>query len=121
MSDSIESTQPVYLLALEFTDLERTLAWHNDRALYATLASPFRFVSRATEEEWLRQAQAASPQQINLAICLTAPEEHIGNIYLRDIDWVARRAELHIFIGDPRQRGKGYGRAAVRLLIDYAF
>ena len=118
---AIEATQTVYLRALDLSDLDRTQRWHNDRSLYETLAGPFRYASRAVEEEWLRRAQAPSAQQVNLAICLSATSEHIGNIYLREIDWIARHAELHIFIGDPRQRGNGYGRAAVRQLIDYAF
>jgi RimJ/RimL family protein N-acetyltransferase len=119
MSD--ESTQPVYLRALEMDDLDRTHLWHNDRSLYESLAGSFRYVSRAAEAEWLRSAQSASPQHVNLAICLAATSEHVGNIYLRDIDWIARHAELHIFVGDPQQRGKGYGRAAVGLLTAYAF
>jgi RimJ/RimL family protein N-acetyltransferase len=65
--------------------------------------------------------QLSSPQQVNLAICLAKQAQHIGNIYLRDIDWIARNAELHIFIGDAQQRNKGYGRVAVQQLIDYAF
>jgi len=112
---------PIFLRALEHGDLDRIHLWHNDRALYETLAGTFRYVSRVVEEDWLRSAQTSSPYQINLAICLVSTAQHIGNIYLRDIDWVARRAELHIFIGDPQQRGKGNGRAAVRLLLDYAF
>ena len=117
----METQQNVYLRALELSDLDRTQRWHNDRSLYETLAGPFRYASRAVEEEWLRRAQSPSAEQINLAICLRATSEHIGNIYLREIDWIARHAELHILIGDRQQRGKGYGRAAVRQLIDYAF
>jgi len=116
-----QSARSVYLRALESSDLDRVQVWHNDHALYETLAGTFRYVSRSVEEEWLRAAQSASHQHINLAICLTGTDKHIGNIYLREIDWVARRAELHIFIGDADQRGHGYGRAAVRQLIEYAF
>ena len=58
---------------------------------------------------------------MNLAICLTSTSQHIGNIYLRRIDWIARHAKLDIFLGDSNQRSKGYGQAAVRLLIKHAF
>jgi RimJ/RimL family protein N-acetyltransferase len=47
-------------------------------------------------------------------------DAHIGNIYLRDIDFISGRGELHILIGEPGERGKGYGSGAVRLLVDYA-
>jgi len=113
--------EPVRLRALELDDLERTWRWHNDPVLYETLGSPFRFVSRLAEEEWLRTRCAYGAADISLAICLTRTGEHIGNIYLRRIDWVARHAETHMFIGPRAQRGRGYGESALRQLIRYAF
>lgn len=113
--------EPVYLRSLEVGDLEQTYKWHNDPALYESLVGTFRHVSRAADEEWLRKAQTYSTQDFNLAICLTHNSEHVGNIYLRDIDWVARRGEMHMFLGVPEQRSKGYGRASLRLLLKYAF
>ena len=111
----------VYLRALEIDDLERTHQWHNDPVLYQTLTGTFRYVSRAAEEAWLREKLKYTNQELNLAICLTGDSQHIGNIYLREIDWVARRAELSIFIGETKQRSKGYGQEALRLLIKYSF
>jgi len=113
--------EPVYLRALELDDLDRTYKWHNDPELYKRLVGSFHYVSHATEEEWLRKKQAYSPQEVNLAFCLTENSQHIGNFYIRDIDWVARNAALHILIGEPTQRGKGYGTAALRLVVKYAF
>jgi RimJ/RimL family protein N-acetyltransferase len=113
--------EPVYLRALELDDLDRTFKWHNDPELYRKLVGPFRYVSHATEEEWLRGKQAYSPNEVNLAICLAENSQHIGNFYIRDIDWIARNAALHILIGEPTQRGKGYGTSALRLVVKYAF
>ena len=59
----------------------------------------FHYASRASDEEWLRKKQMFSDEEVNLAICLTENSQHIGNIYLRNIDWIARHAELRIFIG----------------------
>jgi RimJ/RimL family protein N-acetyltransferase len=113
--------EPVYLRALEMDDLERTYKWHNDPELYKYLPGPFHYVSRATEEEWLRKKQAYSPQEVNLAICLTENHQHIGNFYIREIDWIARHASLHVLIGETTQRGKGYGTIANHLVVKYAF
>ena len=44
----------------------------------------------------------------------------MGNLYFREIDWVHRRAELHLFVGDDSERGKGYGSNALRLAVGYA-
>ena len=111
----------VYLRALESSDLDNTHRWHNDRELFESLVGSYRFVSRDAEEKWLRNLTEYSEHQVNLAICVKESSTHIGNLYLKDINWIARRAELHIFIGDREHRGKGYGQSAVRLVIDHAF
>ena len=114
-------SEPVYLRPLEMDDLDRCCQWHNCSELYRSLGSPFRHVSRKTAEAWLESKIGWHPNEINLAICLTNSRQHIGNIYLREIDWIARRAELHVFIGDSTQRSKGCGQSAVRQLVQYAF
>ncbi len=113
--------EPIYLRALERDDLERTHKWHNDRTMYRIMGGTFHYVSRAAEEAWLRKKEAYSPTEVMLAICVTETSQHIGNIYLRNIDWAARHAEGQIWIGEVGQRTKGYGRAAAELLISHAF
>jgi RimJ/RimL family protein N-acetyltransferase len=111
----------VYFRALELDDLDRTFKWHNDQDLYRTLGGSFRYTSRATEEEWLRKMAAFSNQEVNLAVCLTETSQHIGNIYLRNINWTARNGEVHLFIGEVGDRSKGCGQAAMRLIARHAF
>ena len=113
--------EDVYLRALEPSDLDRTWKWHNDQELYATLVRPFRYVSRAAEEEWIRRKAAYSQTEIQLAICLKQGDQHIGNISLTDIDWVARHAGVGIFLGEAKYQSKGYGQQAMRLLLRHAF
>lgn len=113
--------ETIYLRSLELDDLERTYKWHNNPSLYKTLCGSFRYVSRSSDEEWLRNKQSYSTQELNLAICLTSNSQHIGNIYLRQIDWVSRHGEVEIFIGEFDHRSKGFGQAALRLLIQHAF
>jgi diamine N-acetyltransferase len=110
----------VYLRILAQDDLDRVLNWHNDSELYCTLGGHFRYVSRESETEWLRRRLEAR-DEVNLAICISNPPEHIGNVYLRNINWIDRNAELHIFIAQREHRGKGYGSMAVRLITKHAF
>lgn len=112
--------EKIYLRPLHSNDLTRICAWHNDPSLYEMLLGNYRPVSSLTVDEWLQKKLAYNNNEINLAICITAEGTHIGNIYLRDIDWIARRAEMHIFIGDTEHRSKGFGEAAWRLLMKYA-
>lgn len=57
--------------------------------------------------------------KVNFSI--VADGECIGNCGLFEINEVNRTCELGILIGDRGYWGKGYGRDAVRLLLDYAF
>ena len=115
--------EPIYLRALESSDLDRMHKWHNDRSLYEMLGGPFHFVSKQAVEAWLdsKTSFSASADEINLAMCVTGSDKHVGNIYLRQINWISRHAELKILIGDPEERSKGYGKAAIRQLLTYAF
>lgn len=110
----VEMKDRIYLRALEASDLEQCHKWHNDRDLYKMLVGPFRFVSKQAEQAWLDRKTAFSPDELNLAICVKGSDEHVGNIYLREIDWVARNAQLGIFIGSREERSKGYGKSSIR-------
>ena len=85
------------------------------------LVSPFRYVSRVVEEEWLRRKLAYSQTEFQLAICLKESNQHIENIHLRNIDWVSRLAEVGIFIGEEVHWLKSYGQEALRLILRHAF
>lgn len=113
--------EPVYLRALEPADIVRTLKWHNDATLYESLGGSFRFVGRAAEVAWLKRTCKSAGGEVSLAICVTRGNRHIGNIYLRNTDWIARHAELHMFIGESSARRRGYGLSALRQIITHAF
>ncbi len=115
--------EPVYLRALEQSDAILMHQWHNDRGLYELLGGTFHFVSRRAVEEWLERKTGynAPRDEVSLAVCVTTSGKHIGNIYLRHIDWCMRHAEMQILIGDTGERAKGFGSSAIRQLLAYAF
>jgi diamine N-acetyltransferase len=45
----------------------------------------------------------------------------IGTTALLDVDFRNGTAEFGIIIGEPAARGRGYGTAVTRLMLDYAF
>ena len=114
----------VYLRALEVSDLDRINKWHNDRDLYELLGGPFRFVSRRATLTWLENKsgfESYSCDEVKLAICVKASDQHVGNVYLHEINWTVRHGRLEVFIGDNRERSKGYGQSAIRQMLSYAF
>ena len=56
-----------------------------------------------------------------LGIFLKETLKHVGNITLHHIDWRNRHAEIGIFIGDKKARGKGNATQAISLMIEHAF
>ena len=54
-------------------------------------------------------------------ICLVEDGRHIGNIKLGPIQWLHRRADLSLFIGDKSCWSLGYASEAIGLVRDWAF
>lgn len=69
---------------------------------------------QADFEEYLKK-----PDEVIFAIEVDG--KLIGSCSLYHLDATARSCELGIVIGDRGYWGRGYGREAVRLLVDYAF
>lgn len=114
--------EEIYLRALNLHDLEWTHKWHSDRSLYETLVGPYRFVSLGAEEAWLQDKVAFSNKEVNLMVCLRNGNQPIGMVSVRDIDWITRKGHLSgIFIGEIDYHGKGYGTAALRMMLDHCF
>ena len=109
------------LRAIELADLNPTyLGWLNDplvnryletRYLHQTMESLHRY--------W--EAHRDDPSSPWFAICLEANGQHIGNIKLGPIDWMHRRSEISLFIGDRSCWGQGFAREAITALCDWAF
>jgi RimJ/RimL family protein N-acetyltransferase len=110
----------VYLRPLAQHDLDRVLKWHNDADPYSTLRGHFRYVSREAETEWLRRRLEAR-DEVNVAICLSEPPQHIGNIYFAQHRLGRPKMPNYTHLLQWEHRGKGYGSTAVRLSAKHAF
>ena len=109
------------LRALEATDLNATyLAWLNDPTVNCYLET--RFLPQTMESlQAYWQAHRDDPSSPWFAICLAEDDRHIGNIKLGPIQWLHRRADLSLFIGDRNCWGQGLASEAIALVRDWAF
>jgi len=113
--------EKVTLRAVRRGDLPRLLDFAND--LEVELAGggdppvprPFERIVKDFERE------VSEPPHDKTHFAIEADGECIGTCGLFNIDRTARHAELGIGIGDKEYWGRGYGREAVGLLLDYAF
>lgn len=112
--------QELVLRPLQKSDLEFFQAWRNDME-YIRDAQSIRFPKHEMlEEQWLEHVSMdISNRQV--VFMMTLEGKPIGFVQFSAINWISRRAMLGIVIGDPGQRGKGIGRRAMKLLVDYGF
>jgi len=111
----------IYLRALELEDNKILSKWRNDRKLTDKLGGNIFFVSTYREKEWVEKAIENDKRDLHLAIVKRENNTFIGMVNLTSIDHVNKKAEFSIFIGDKKQMGKGYGKQATNLILQYAF
>ncbi len=112
----------VYLRALEPEDLEFVYHIENDESIWevSNTQTPYsKFLIRQYLENAHQDIYEA--KQLRLAICTHENKKAIGLIDLFDFDPKNQRAGIGIVIQNKDDRGKGFGKEALGLLIDYAF
>lgn len=119
------STEPmlksehVGLTHITFADLPILLGWINDRE-QVLFNSAYKPVNEDQHQEWF-ESILRRPDVVLYGIRLLKTGTLIGSCQLHNINPVHRHAELQIRLGDPAQRGHGYGTEAVRLLLKFGF
>jgi diamine N-acetyltransferase len=110
----------ITLRALEPTDLDALYKWENDTTLWevGSSISPY---SRKQLWEYINNydGDIFSAHQLRMMIINNATDEVIGTIDIYDFDATNRRAAIGVLI-DHDQARKGYGTAAVNLILNYA-
>ncbi|MCU0425373.1 MAG: GNAT family N-acetyltransferase [Candidatus Kapabacteria bacterium] len=71
--------------------------------------------------EFYRSGIANSSTKIQLGIVPNGMDTIVGVVSLSNIDFLNRKAEFGIMIGDNASRGKGYGTEACLLLVKHGF
>ncbi len=109
-----------YLAPTTVEDAEKWVEWFNDLAVAIPLGD------EAYSSITLENQQALAHDLIEMgahsfSIVDLTTDCPIGRCLLFSVDQVNRSAMLGICIGEKRYWGKGYGREAVQLLLDYAF
>lgn len=116
----------IRLRAMEPEDGKAMYRWENDATLWR-LGDTTRPFSRAALEEFVAQAAQDIYQARQLRLMIELLDEEyssagpVGCVDLFDFDPLHRRAGVGILIYEPEMRRRGYGTAALRLLVAYAF
>lgn len=109
----------VYLRPIEKEDLPILRAWANDPEI-RRLTGEVMPMSQAGAEQFLEKVKA-DESRVWLVVVLKENDRVIGESGLLRIFYPWRTADLTIILGEKFSWGKGYGREAIRLLMDFAF
>ena len=96
--------------------------WENDfQTIDLGGDEPWPRTPEAVAADWERLMRGERDDWLGFAIYVLPDLRPIGVMNIRDFANRHGTAEFGITIGDPADRGHGYGTEATRLLLDYAF
>lgn len=112
-------TKRTVLRPCERKDLIMRVKWLNNPVVRETLVLMFP-VSIAETELWFERILVSNTRK-DFIIELKEAEKPIGFAGYINIDWINRKAEPFIAIGEENAWGKGYGTEVVRALLEFGF
>lgn len=110
----------IFLRSVETSDATRLLLWENNPQHWKVTDTEVPFSMTAILQLIEQQQNFRSTGQLRLMICLTSTQEAVGTVDLYDADFKNGNASVGILIGEASERGKGYARESLVLLIEYA-
>ena len=93
-------------------------AWENDPALYAdrSLFRPYRYSAEAVDRYY-----DAKQDGTRVLFAITVDGKTVGELQLKNIDPAAKECTMSIHLQNDSVKGRGYGTAAEKLALAYAF
>jgi RimJ/RimL family protein N-acetyltransferase len=109
----------VTLRYLEFDDIETLYSWETDieLSIWSGWTPP---LSRAAFRHKYER-RITEPEKDLVMLGIEFEGQLVGYVQLALIDDHERRAAVGIVVGEKRTWGRGIGRTALRILLDYAF
>ena len=107
----------LYLSPMNVEDAETYVNWLSNRDVTDNLCLTCKVETIPGEREYIESKKDGS---YDFSIVLN-DDTLIGNISLMDVSTLSGKATLGIFIGDEKNRNKGYGTEAIKLIVDYGF
>ena len=111
----------VLLRAIERDDLPLLNAFNNDLAVELAGGGDPPMPQSLARLEAEYESQISGGGRDGAVFGIEADKNFIGMVVLFNADPVAHTAEMGITIGNKLYWGKGYGREAISLIVDYGF
>lgn len=108
----------VVLRAIERSELGQLQKWRNALLPTGTIRQWYP-LAMADQERWFDAV--VLPRRDHIMLAVAVDSVLAGVVGLTYCDWISRRCEASIYVGDEKLRGHGVGEAALRLLLDFGF
>lgn len=108
----------VYLSPVNVDDLDTYTRWINSLGTSVPLGQAANVFSLTRERDILEKMAKEGHQ---FAIVERSSDTLLGNCGIFNVNQLSGTAEVGIFIGDDKRRGKGFGTDALLLLVSYGF
>lgn len=110
----------IELRGLRRADIDVYRSWLENAEATHFMESGWRPVPDS-EMEAIYKASVESGDTVVFVIADRSSDLPVGVCGLYAINWICRRAEFRILIGDTGSHGRGFGTEAARLVLKYAF
>jgi len=113
--------EKIYLRPLEIDDANGNYPnWFNVPVVCKYNAHGDSLYTKQIAIDYINMVKGSKTYKV-FAICDTITDKHVGNISLQNISEKNKNAEFAIIIGETSFYGKGIGKEAGQLIIDYGF
>ena len=109
----------LFLGPMMIEDAPIYVKWLNDNGVTDGIGKTKDVTTIENEIEYLQDVTKKG--DYNFSIVTKDKEQLIGTCSLMNINSVNQTAEVGIFIGESSYRGKGYGKEALKIILDYGF
>lgn len=110
-------SERIYFRKLEKEDVSLLHRWQNDTEVYMNMSGTMDLYSTEDIETFYEKIK----DEKNYIIVEKKTNKDIGRVSLPFLDYEQQNTEIIIMIGEKKDWGKGYGKEAFQLILNYIF
>ncbi|WP_439021990.1 GNAT family N-acetyltransferase [Bacillus thuringiensis] len=121
MTMNLFQNKAITLSAIRETDAKVMVRWQEDSEYLRNIDTDLAFPQSLHEIASDRLLRGRKSNSVSFMLRTVQDDRLIGFVAIHGIEWNNRTGLLAIGIGDVNDRGKGYGKEAIQLILKYAF